>query len=1011
MSSSVKAARPSVNGWNAEYLEAQYERWRHDPTSVEEGLGVFFQGFELARGGVAPGAGSATMASAGAAAARRNGLGSPPASRALGSDGTLSVAAVGLTSAPGMGDVGVSLNAGVAALMHHYRDLGHLCAAIDPFGRERPCPPELTPEFHGLNEADLDTVCSPALSPLDRPAPIREIIGSLDETYCRSIGIEYMHMSDVRERLWIATRVEKARNKPELTKGDRVHILERLIRAEAFEKFLHTRYPGEKRFSLEGAESVIPLLDRIVEQSPDAGVEEIVLGMAHRGRLNVLCNIVGKTYEQIFTEFEDNFEDDFADGGGDVKYHKGYSGERVTRFGKKVWLAMASNPSHLESVDPVVQGRTRGKQRVRGDKARMCVAPVLIHGDAAVIAQGVVTETLNLSQLEGYATGGTIHVVINNLIGFTTGEEDARSTRYCTDVAKMIEAPVIHVNGEDPEACVWAGQLALAYRQQFRKDVFIDVVCYRKWGHNESDEPSFTQPQMYALIREKESVLASYAKKLRKDGVIGEKDVDEVRRRLEEAIDKAQAASKLQPFDPTIDPGSRRWKGFDKSFTHAPAETKAPLATLQEVARAMGRVPEGFDLNRKLQGLLKARAGSCDHESNEIDYATAESLAYGTLLVEGSAVRLSGQDCRRGTFSHRHAAVRDASTGESYIPLNHIREMGEPGGSGLAGEPGSDGRPRQARFCVHNSPLSEMAVVGFEYGYSLTDPNMLVMWEAQFGDFANGAQVMFDQYLSAAELKWQRWSGLTLLLPHGYEGAGPEHSSARLERFLQLCGDDNMQVVYPSNASQIFHVLRRQVRRPFRLPLVLMTPKSMLRIPTSRVGDLAHGRFLEIIDDPTFAPLPWDKAPSSGLSAKAGVRRVVLCSGKLFHELDERRRAISKKDVAVVRVEQLYPLHVEALKDVLASYPREAEVLWAQEEPQNMGAFRFMEAELRERVGVASVRYVGRPRSGTPATGSKTQHKKQQESILSGAIGGPLPSDGGKGQGENSSRAPAGVRG
>ncbi|MGD9693263.1 MAG: 2-oxoglutarate dehydrogenase E1 component [Phycisphaerales bacterium] len=1009
MSAAVKAARPAVNGWNAEYLEAQYELWRHDPASVEEGLSVFFQGFELARASSAPASPSATAASAGAAAARLNGVGAHTTSKALASDGTLSVAAVGLTSEPAAGSVGVSLNAGVAALMHHYRDLGHLCAAIDPFGRERPCPPELTPEFHGLTEADLDTVCSPALSPLDRPGPIREIIASLDETYCRSVGIEYMHMSDVRERLWLASRVEKARNKPDLDRGDRAHVLERLIRAEAFEKFLHTRYPGEKRFSLEGAESVIPLLDRIVEQSPEMGIEEIVLGMAHRGRLNVLCNILGKTYEQIFTEFEDNFEDDFADGGGDVKYHKGYSGERVTRFGKKVWLAMASNPSHLESVDPVVQGRSRGKQRVRADKQRTRVAPILIHGDAAVIAQGVVPETLNLSLLEGYSTGGTVHVVINNLIGFTTGEEDARSSRYCTDVAKMIEAPVIHVNGEDPEACVWAAQLALEYRQQFHKDVFIDVLCYRKWGHNESDEPSFTQPQMYALIREKESVLSSYAKRLRRDGIIGEKDADEIRRRLEEAIDKAQAASKLQPFDPTIDPGSRRWKGFDQAFSHNPAETKVALPVLQEVARAMGRVPEGFDLNRKLVGLFKARAASCDNETNELDYATAESLAFGALLVEGAAVRLSGQDCRRGTFSHRHAAVRDANTGESYIPLNHIREIGEPGGAGPVGEPGSDGRPRQARFCVHNSPLSEMAVVGFEYGYSLTDPNMLVMWEAQFGDFANGAQVIFDQYLSAAELKWQRWSGLTLLLPHGYEGAGPEHSSARLERFLQLCGDDNMQVVYPSNASQIFHVLRRQVKRTFRLPLILMTPKSMLRVNTSRVADLVHGRFLEIIDDPAFAPLPWDKSAQPAAS-KSGVRRIVLCTGKLYHELDERRRAISKKDVAIIRVEQLYPLHVEALKETLASYPREVEVIWAQEEPQNMGAFRFMEAELRERVGLPGVRYVGRPRSGTPATGSKTQHKKQQESILSGAVG-PLPSDGGKGPGGNASLAPAGARG
>ncbi len=1009
MSSSVKASRPSVNGWNAEYLEAQYQQWRQNPAAVEEGLGVFFQGFELAMGS-AGAARSATSASAGVSAARVNGLTGEAPARAVRPDGTLSVAAVGLTSEQRKGDVGVSLNAGVAALMHHYRDLGHLCAAIDPFDRERPCPAELTPEFHGLSEADLDTVCSPALSPIGEPATVREIIGSLDETYCRSVGVEYMHMSDVRERLWFATRVEETRNKPALTPGDRVHILERLIRAEAFEKFLHTRYPGEKRFSLEGGESLIPLLDRMVERAPELGVEEMVLGMAHRGRLNVLCNILGKSYEQIFTEFEDNFEDDFADGGGDVKYHKGYSGDRVTRFGKRIWLAMASNPSHLEAVDPIVIGRTRGKQRARGDAERTRVVPVLMHGDSAVIGQGVVPETLNLSRVEGYSVGGTIHVVTNNLIGFTTGEDEARSSRYCTDGAKMIEAPVIHVNGEDPEACVWAAELALAYRQEFHKDVFIDLVCYRRWGHNEADEPSFTQPRMTALIRAKESVLSSYTKRLRKDGVIGDKDAEEIRRRLEEAIDKAQAASKIQPFDPSIDPGSRRWKGFGKPFSHESAPTGVPLSALQEVAHALGRVPEGFDLNRKLAGLLKTRAACCDDESKMLDYATGESLAFGTLVVEGHPVRLSGQDVRRGTFSHRHASLRDATTEEWYVPLNHIREIGEPGGESDVGTKGADGKPRQARFCVHNSPLSEMAVVGFEYGYSLTDPNMLVMWEAQFGDFANGAQVMFDQFVSSAKHKWERWSNLTILLPHGAEGAGPEHSSSRIERFLQLCGDDNNYIVCPTTAAQIFHVLRRQVRRSFRLPLIVIAPKSQLRLPTSRVADLVHGRFLEIIDDPNFASVPWDRATKPALS-KSGVRRVVLCTGKVYHEFDERRRLTGIKDIALVRIEQLYPLHVDMLREALESYPRDAELVWGQEEPQNMGAFRHLEIELRETMQINKIRYIGRPRSCSPSSGSKTQHLKQQDAILTAVIG-PLPSkDGGKRQEENVPQASAGARG
>ena len=945
MTTPLKAVRPAVNGWNAEYLDSQYQRWLADPASAPPDMASFFQGFDLARS-AAPASGAA--------------------GRHAGGSGGAGMAAAAVKQAA------------VAQLIFDYRDLGHLAAELDPFGREREGPAELQPRTHGLSDADLDLVFAGESSPLEGPATLREIIAALDETYCRSIGAEFMHIREVSERDWVAERMERSRGRAALSADDRRAVLEHLLKAETFEKFLHTRYPGEKRFSLEGGESLIPVLERIVESAPEAGVEEIVLGMAHRGRLNVLCNVVGKTYNQIFTEFEDNWEEDFVDGGGDVKYHRGYSGERVTRSGQSVWLAMASNPSHLESVNGVVEGRTRGKQRLRGDKERTRVVPLLIHGDAAVIGQGVVAECLNFSQLEGYRTGGTIHVVANNLIGFTTGEQDARSSRYCTDIAKMIDAPVFHVNGEDPEACVFVAQMALEYRQAFRKDVFIDVWCYRKWGHNESDEPSFTQPVMYALIKDRPSVLKVYAERLLAEGVIDEARMASVRGGLDEAINRAQAASKQTPTDPLIDPGSKKWRGFGKAYSHAPVETGVSQELLREVARAMGRTPEGFHVNPKLVGLLKARAASCDGLDGPIDYATGESLAFGTLLVEGTPVRLSGQDCRRGTFSHRHAALFDAKTGEAYLPLNGIREVGEPGTAALPLEPGADGKPRQARLCVHDSPLSEFSVVAFEYGYSVTDPNMLTMWEAQFGDFANGAQVMFDQYLASAEAKWQRWSGLVLLLPHGYEGAGPEHSSARLERFLQLCGDDNLQVVYPSTGAQIFHLLRRQVRRPFRKPLVVMTPKSMLRVPTSRVRDLVSGGFREVIDDPMF----------EGAGAKrAAVKRVVLCTGKIYHEMFERRLSLKREDVALVRVEQLYPLHAEMLRGVLASYPKGAEVAWAQEEPGNMGAWRHMEAALREDLGVERVRYIGRPRSASPAVGSKHAHKDEQEAILTAAVG------------------------
>jgi len=931
MDAAPKAIAPAVNAWKPEYLDAQYERYRTDPESVAEDLRAFFAGFDLAleRG----------------------------------------------QAARGEETTGSRRQHAVSDLIAAYRELGHLAAKLDPFDRPPERPPALSLEYHGLSEEDLDSVFDPGSLPVEGEPTLRAIIDRLETAYCRAIGAEFMHIRDAEERSWLIERFEEESDGTPLDKGLRVHVLKQLLHAEQFEKFLGKRYPGEKRFSLEGAESLIPLLDSMVEGAAGSGVEEIVLGMAHRGRLNVLNNILGKTYEQIFTEFEDSWDVDFADGGGDVKYHRGYSGNRVLPSGRKMHMALASNPSHLESVDAVVEGRCRAKQFLRADTERRRVMPMLIHGDAAVIAQGMVQEVLNLSQLRGYTTGGTIHVVVNNLIGFTTSPEDARSSHYCTDIAKMIGAPIFHVNGEDPDVLVAVGRLAVEYRQRFRKDIFIDLHCYRRYGHNEQDEASFTQPILTKLIKDKPSVLDTYKKRLFAAGVIDSDDMSDIRAKLDESLEQAQEAARKSPYDPTIDPGSDRWKGFGRSYSFGPVETAVPEETIREVCEALGRVPEGFKLNRKLKGLLKARREL--PETREVSYADAESLAYGTLLLEGIPVRLTGQDSRRGTFSHRHGVLRDAETGKAYVPLNHIRELGMPATDRPPGSTGEDGQPRQAPFELWDSPLSEASVVGFEYGYSLGDPNMLVLWEAQFGDFCNGAQVIFDQYLAAAELKWERWSGLVLLLPHGYEGAGPEHSSARMERFLQLAANDNMQIVYPSTAAQAFHMFRRQVKTPFRKPLVVMTPKSMLRVPTSTLDELTSGHFRTLIDDPAL---------ENEAAKSKEVERVLFCSGKLYFELAERRHEIGAEDVAIVRVEQLCPFDSDEADRILRRYPNAKSRCWVQEEPRNAGGYHFIADRFRTEFGI-ELRYVGREASATPAVGSKRIHKIEQEAIISRAVG------------------------
>jgi 2-oxoglutarate dehydrogenase E1 component len=943
MNTPPKAVPPAVNAWNAEYLDEAYQRYVNDPDSVSGEMRAFFQGFDLAHA---------------------NGASRIPAR----------VPADAPADAPAVHGSASHFQAGVDNLIESYRELGHVAADLDPFGRERPRPPTLAPEFHDLTPADLDLHADVEhVHGLDPNATVRQLIEYLDRTYCGTSALEFMHIESLDQRNWWLERFERGAGRIELTHGEKVHVTRQLLLAEQFEKFLGKRYPGDKRFSLEGSESLIPLLDRLIESASNLGVEEVVLGMAHRGRLNVLNNIIGKTYAQIFTEFEENWDADFVDGGGDVKYHRGYSGTRQFGSGKMIHLALASNPSHLEAVGAVVSGRTRAKQRLRGDTQRRRVVPVLVHGDAAVAGQGIVAELANLSQLEGYTTGGTIHVVVNNLIGFTTIPEDSRSSRYCTDVAKMIDAPVLHVNGEDPEAVVAAAQMAIEYRQKFRRDVFIDMWCYRRYGHNEQDEASFTQPVMANLIRRKPSTLKVYAERLLAQGHLDDNDMNIIRDRLDQSLEQAQEAAKASPYDPTIDPGSARWAGVARGYRFDPTETAVSRGMLEEVCRGLARVPEGFHVNPKLQRMLDARAALL--ETREISYADAESLAYGTLLLEGTPIRLSGQDSRRGTFSHRHAVLRDFDTGDPCTPLNQMRSIWEPHKGPF------DALTMQAKLCVYDSPLSEASVLGFDYGYSLADPSMLVLWEAQFGDFVNGAQVIIDQFIASAELKWERWSGLVMLLPHGYEGAGPEHSSARMERFLKLCAGDNMQIVYPSNAAQVFHVLRRQIKRSFRKPLILYTPKSMLRVPTSQIEELMSGGFQDLIDDPRFV---------AGADRKK-VGQIVLCTGKFYHELAARRDEVGRDDLALVRVEQLYPFHTKLFQEIAARYPAKAEIVFAQEEPRNVGGGLFILDRLRDELGING-RYMGRPSSPTPAVGSKRAHKHEQHALLDKVVG-PLPAD------------------
>jgi len=854
---------------------------------------------------------------------------------------------------------------GVFDLVHSYRELGHLVAHLNPLEPPPPLHPLLEPAEFGFGPADMNRVVdSGSLVGCDT-LPLRELIARLQATYCRTLGVEYLHIQDKDQRRWLQERMEPALNRPTLSVEERLLVLQNLIFAEGFEQFLQVRYPTGKRFSLEGSESLIPLLEVLIEDGAADGVEEMVLGMAHRGRLNVLVNVLRKPYEMVLAEFEGALLARDAQGDGDVKYHLGYSRDHVTRNGGRVHLSLSANPSHLEAINPVIEGMVRAKQDRLHDVERRRVAPVLIHGDAAFTGQGVVAETLWLSELAHYHTGGTLHVIINNQIGFTTDPKDYRFTPYPSDVAKIIQAPVFHVNGNDPEAAVQAARLAAAYRQAFRKDVIIDLICYRKHGHNELDDASFTQPVMVAKIERHPSPLEEYRDRLVGEGVLTREDYDRRTSEFRELLVDAQAyARDFMPRQQVFAFGGA-WKGLGWAGDDWHATTAVPRDALAEIAATFTRVPEGFTPHPRLAKLMEQRAAMV-LETGVVDWGCAEALAIGSLLLEGTPVRLSGQDTQRGTFSHRHAVWHDVETGAPHVPLNHVR-------------------PGQARFEVIDSMLSEYACLGFEFGFSSADPSTLVMWEAQFGDFANGAQIVIDQFITSSESKWQRTSGLVMLLPHGYEGQGPEHSSARLERYLQLCAERNVQVCNLTTPAQFFHALRQQIRRPFRKPLIVMSPKSLLRhkLAASPLADLTDGEFAPVLDDVAAAG-----APEAGVTLeREAVTRVVLCSGKVYYALLAARREQLRETVALVRVEQLYPFPHSEVASVLARYPNAKQVWWVQDEPQNMGAWQFVEPRLKRLVPAGTEpRYVGRDEAASPASGSFKLHQAEEMEILNTAL-------------------------
>jgi 2-oxoglutarate dehydrogenase E1 component len=906
-----------LNGANAEYIDSIYLSYKEDPNSVEFGWQKFFEGFDFGRG------------SAGTSVASE-------------------------TPEHFLKEINV-LN-----LINGYRQRGHLFTKTNPVRERRVHLPTLDLENFGLSDADQDTVFTSGVEIGIGAAKLKDIVALLKKTYCRSIGAEYKYVRTPEVLRWIEGKMESVQNTPNFSIDEKRRILKKLNEAVSFENFLGTKFLGQKRFSLEGAEALIPALDSVIEKGADLGIEEFVIGMAHRGRLNVLANIMQKTYKDIFAEFEGKGYSAESPFGGDVKYHLGYSTDVTTNDGKSVHLSLCPNPSHLETVNGVVEGMTRSKIDFKygGNDSR--IAPILIHGDASVAGQGIVYEVIQMAGLDGYKTGGTIHLIINNQIGFTTNFKDARTSTYCTDIAKVTLSPVFHVNGDDPEALVYAINLAMEYRQKYKNDVFIDILCYRRFGHNESDEPKFTQPLLYKAIENHANPRDIYIQQLIGEGKLEASLAKEMEKEfrgiLQERLNEAKEITSTYQDIKFGGAWSDMRIATPKDFDSSP-NTAVKKTTLLEIAKRISTLPTDKKFFKKIEKLFEERSKMAN-TTHVFDWAMGEQLAYGTLLAEGKRVRLSGQDVERGTFSHRHAVLTLENSEEEYIPLANISDQ-------------------QAPFDIYNSHLSEYGVLGFEYGYAMANPNALTIWEAQFGDFFNGAQIVVDQYIASAETKWQRENGLVMLLPHGYEGQGPEHSSARIERFMELCADYNMQVTNCTTPANFFHALRRQFKRDFRKPLVVFTPKSLLRHPqcVSPLADFTDGKFQEVIDDANV------KATD--------VTRVLFCSGKIYYELLEKQQKDQIKDVAIVRLEQMYPLPLAQMEAVYKKYKKAKEAVWVQEEPENMGVWPYLLRKLR-RTSFSDIEVISRKESSSTATGFARQHADQQSYILAKAFEVPV---------------------
>ncbi|WP_026897833.1 2-oxoglutarate dehydrogenase E1 component [Daejeonella oryzae] len=901
-----------ISNASADYIDSLYQSYKEDNSSVDFGWQKFFEGFDFGRGSEA---------------------------------GTVSVE----TPDHFLKEINV-LN-----LINGYRERGHLFTKTNPVRQRRPYFPGKELETFGLNNQDLDTVFSAGIEVGLGPAKLRDIVELVEQTYCQSIGAEYKYIRSPEKLKWFEQRMESERNTPKFSIDTKKRILRKLNQAVVFENFLGTKFLGQKRFSLEGAESVIPALDSIIEKGADLGIEEFVIGMAHRGRLNVLANIMNKTYTDIFSEFEGKGYDANSPFGGDVKYHLGFSTDVEVASGKKVHLSLCPNPSHLEAVDPLVEGMVRSKIDFKYDGDYKRIAPILIHGDASLAGQGIVYEVLQMAKLDGYKTGGTIHLVINNQVGFTTNFKDARSSTYCTDLAKVTLSPVFHVNGDDVEALVYAINMAVEYRQKYHNDVFIDVLCYRRYGHNESDEPKFTQPLLYKAIEKHPNPREIYNKKLMDQGSVDANLAKEMekdfRAMLQERLNESKEDKDFSEVNPVF---SGAWKGLRLATPQdliQPSDTVVSKSDFLEIANKITSLPSDKKFFRKIEKLFEDRKRMVENET--FDWAMGELMAYGTLLEEGFRVRVSGQDVERGTFSHRHAVLTLEDSEEEYVPLAQLE-----GG--------------KAKFDIFNSHLSEYGVLGFEYGYALANPQSLIIWEAQFGDFFNGAQIIIDQFIVSAETKWQRSNGLVILLPHGYEGQGPEHSSARIERFLAMCASENIQVANATTPANFFHLLRRQLKRDFRKPLVVFTPKSLLRSAAcvSKLDEFTSGGFKEVIDD--------------SFVKAADVKRVLFCSGKIYYDLLDKQQLDKRKDVAIVRLEQLYPIPYDQLNEIKAKYKKAKQFVWVQEEPENMGPWPFISRKFRE--SEFNFKLISRKESSSTATGYAKQHIAQQLSIIGKAF-------------------------